>query len=177
MTIRRMIIISTFAALLVIATYITIPMQPVSFTLQTMMVVLIGFLLKPVDAFLTILVYVLVGLTGVPVFSNFKGGYEVLFGATGGFIMSFFVTAIGISLLKSDNHYWVVDIPIMVFFGFFVTYLIGIPIFMNVTGNDLTGSLGFFTPYYLWDILKLGLAYTVYLMFPKEIMQRIYTIN
>ena|SRR5690606_21044465 len=174
MTIRRMIIVSTFAALLVIATYITIPMQPVSFTLQTMMVVLIGLLLKPVDAFLTILVYVLVGLTGVPVFSNFRGGYEVLFGATGGFIMSFFITAVGISILKSDNHYWVVDIPIMVFFGFIVTYLMGIPIFMNVTGNDLGSSMTFFAPYYLWDFLKLGLAFTIYLMLPHEIMERIY---
>lgn len=175
MTIRRMIIVSTFAALLVIATYITIPMQPVSFTLQTMMVVLIGFLLKPIDAFLTILVYVLVGLTGVPVFSNFRGGYEVLFGATGGFIMSFFITAIGISILKTDDHNWVIDIPIMVFFGFVVTYLIGIPIFMNFTGNDLGGSITFFTPYYLWDLLKLGLAFTIYLMLPNEITERIYS--
>ncbi len=175
MTIRRMIIVSTFAALLVIATYITIPMQPVSFTLQTMMVVLIGFLLKPVDAFLTILVYVLVGLTGVPVFSNFRGGYEVILGPTGGFILSFFVTAVGISILKSEDHNWVIDIPIMVFFGFVVTYLIGIPIFMNVTSNDLSGSITYFTPYYLWDFLKLGLAFTIYLMLPKEITERIYS--
>lgn len=174
MTIRRMIIISTFAALLAIATYITIPIPTVSFTLQTLMVVLIGFLLKPLDAFLAVLVYILVGLTGIPVFSNFKGGYEVLLGPTGGFIFSFLVSATGLSLMKSLDKNWIVDIPIMLFFGFVITYIIGIPVFIINTGNTLESSLVFFTPYFLWDIAKLALAYTIYLMIPNEVLDRIY---
>ena len=174
MTVRRMIIISTFAALIAISTYITIPMPTVSFTLQTLMVVLIGFLLKPLDAFLAVLIYILVGLTGVPVFSNFRGGYEVLLGPTGGFIFSFLVSATGIALMKSKDKNWVIDIPVMLFFGFIITYLIGIPAFIINTGNTLESSMGFFTPYFIWDLAKLALAFTIYLMLPKEVLNRIY---
>jgi biotin transport system substrate-specific component len=108
------------------------------------------------------------------VFSNFRGGYEVLLGPTGGFIFSFLVSATGIALMKSKDKNWVIDIPVMLFFGFIITYLIGIPVFIINTGNTLESSMGFFTPYFLWDLAKLALAFTTYLMLPKEVLNRIY---
>ncbi|PKK93505.1 MAG: hypothetical protein CVV61_04265, partial [Tenericutes bacterium HGW-Tenericutes-6] len=93
MTTKRMIMISLFAAMLAISVFIfppiPIPVIDVNFTLQTLFVIMIGYLLSPIDAFLSVFIYVLMGAIGLPVFSGMRGGLSILFGPTGGFIFLF----------------------------------------------------------------------------------------
>lgn len=77
------------AAFTAVAAQISIPLEPVPFTLQVLAVVLTGLLLGPRYGALAMAVYVLVGAVGVPVFAGFRGGLGVLFGDTGGYLLSY----------------------------------------------------------------------------------------
>lgn len=92
--------IALLAALLSVSAYITIPMSPVPFTMQTLIINMIAILLTPFESFLTVLIYILIGFVGVPVFSGGAGGPAKLFGPTGGYIMAFLISAPIMSLTK-----------------------------------------------------------------------------
>lgn len=76
-------------ALLAVSAWVTVPLGPVPFTLQTFVLALLPQVMRTRDAFFTVVVYLLLGATGVPVFSGFQGGLGVLLGPTGGYLMGF----------------------------------------------------------------------------------------
>ncbi len=77
------------AAFTAVAAQISIPLEPVPFTLQVLAVVLTGLLLGPRYGALAMAVYVLVGAIGVPVFASFRGGLGALFGDSGGYLLAY----------------------------------------------------------------------------------------
>ncbi len=91
MNVAMMTRVALMAAVTAVAAQITIPLpfSPVPFTLQVPAVVLSGLLLGPRYGALAQAVYVLVGAVGVPVFAGFKGGLGVIFGPTGGYLLSY----------------------------------------------------------------------------------------
>lgn len=76
-------------ALLAVSAWVTVPVGPVPFTLQTMAVTFVALSMTPRRAMTSICCYVLVGAVGVPVFSGFRGGVGVIAGPTGGFVIGF----------------------------------------------------------------------------------------
>ena len=80
------------AAALTLCAWISIP-TPVPFTMQTMAVVTVAALLGPKLGCASVGVYLLLGTVGVPVFSGFRGGFQVLLGATGGYLTGFLFCA------------------------------------------------------------------------------------
>lgn len=81
--------VALLAALTAAAAQITIPLPPVPFTLQVLMVVLSGLLLGPRLGALSQGIYLLLGAAGLPVFYGFKGGLGHLLGPTGGYLVSY----------------------------------------------------------------------------------------
>jgi len=171
MTIKRLIIISIFASLIAVSTFVNVPIPPVSFTLQTLMIVLTGLLLNPLDAFLAVFVYLTVGAIGVPVFTS-GGGPQSFVSPTGGFLISFLVVAPGISIFKSGKKKLLKDSIVLFIFGFIVVYIFGILGFMSVMQVDLIYTIGLFIPYYIWDITKLIFAYLAYYYMPQNIIEQ-----
>ena len=72
---------------------ISIPWQPVPFTLQTLSVMLCGLTLGSRKGLLSQLLYVGVGAAGIPVFAEGKFGLQTTFGSTGGYILSFLIVS------------------------------------------------------------------------------------
>ncbi|WP_207956854.1 biotin transporter BioY [Rubrobacter tropicus] len=89
MNVAVMTRVALMAAFTAVAAQITIPLEPVPFTLQVLAVVLTGLLLGPRYGALAMGVYLLVGAVGVPVFAGFRGGLGVLFGDTGGYLLAY----------------------------------------------------------------------------------------
>ncbi len=86
--------IGVFTALIAVSSQLSIPMPAgVPMTLQTLVIPLAGILLGAMDGTIATLVYLLLGAIGLPVFAGFAGGVGVLFGMTGGFLLSFPVMA------------------------------------------------------------------------------------
>jgi biotin transport system substrate-specific component len=81
------------AAVTAVAAQIAIPIFPVPFTLQVLVVILSGFLLGPRYGALAQVIYVLIGAVGAPVFAEFSGGLGRVLGPTGGYLLSYPIAA------------------------------------------------------------------------------------
>ncbi len=100
MTIKRIAIDSIFLALLIVSTYISIPLSDISLTLQVLVVLLLALILPFIDSEIIIIIYIVMGLIGIPVFSNFSGGISKIFTPSFGFILSFIFVPIIVKLLS-----------------------------------------------------------------------------
>lgn len=88
-------------ALLAVSAWITVPLGPVPFTMQTFVLALLPQVMRTRDALFTVVVYLLLGAVGVPVFSGFQGGLGVLMGPTGGYLLGF---AVGMPVAGAVAH-------------------------------------------------------------------------
>lgn len=83
----------TFVALSTAITCIlgplSIPIGPVPISLTILAIFISVYAIGLKRAFVSLLLYMLIGFIGIPVFSNFKGGFNVLIGPTGGYIVGF----------------------------------------------------------------------------------------
>lgn len=86
-------------ALLTVSAWVTVPLGPVPFTLQTMMLVFVVLLFPPREALASVFGYLALGALGAPVFSGMKGGMASLLGPTGGFIIGFGLGAVAAVLI------------------------------------------------------------------------------
>lgn len=76
-------------ALLTVASWITVPLGPVPFTLQTFMLVFIVAALTPRQTVISVLGYLALGALGAPVFAGMAGGAAQIMGPSGGFLIGF----------------------------------------------------------------------------------------
>jgi biotin transport system substrate-specific component len=82
------------AALLAASAVVAVPIGAVPLTLQTLVLVLVALTQRPKRAALSVGVYLAAGLVGLPVFSGMRGGFAVILGPTGGFLLGFLAGAV-----------------------------------------------------------------------------------
>ena len=75
-----MVLISISAALIAVCSWISIPLGPVPFTLQTLGILAVMLTAGGRRGTIAVLVYLALGAVGVPVFAGFKGGKGVATG-------------------------------------------------------------------------------------------------
>jgi len=90
------------AAITALAAQVSLPWQPVPFTLQTLSVTLCGLALGARLGVASQIAYLGAGLAGLPVFAEGKFGPTVFMGPTGGYLASF-VLAAGVLGLLADR--------------------------------------------------------------------------
>ena len=105
---RTLIFTALCTALIAVCAQITIPLQIIPFTLQTMAVFLTAAILGARWGTVSVAVYLLMGLCGLPVFSGFKGGPAALFGPTGGYLLGFLCTSVisGFLYARFHKYFW-----------------------------------------------------------------------
>ena len=154
--VRKMVLSSLFAALTAVCAWISIPLPPLAFTLQSFSLLLCLGLLGGKWGTVTMGLYLCLGILGLPVFSGFQGSAALL-GPTGGFLWGFFLGGL---------VYWCMErlgiLPAMIA-AQLVCYLCGCGWFsVYAGGSGLTAAvLTCVVPYLVPDALKLGLAYTL----------------
>lgn len=160
--------IAAFSLITVVAAQISIPTQPVPFTLQTMVVLLAGAFLGAKNGAISQVAYLLAGAVGLPVFASFNLGVATLFGPTGGYLLSFPFAAflIGYILEKKNN---LVSVIFAFAAGQALILLSGaayLSIFMNGDfGSALFSGALIFS---VWDIAKIAAAVGIYKAFSKK---------
>lgn len=153
-----------FAVLMAVCSWISLPLGPVPFTLQTFAVFLAVGVLGGRRGTITILVYILMGAVGLPVFSNFSGGIGQLLGATGGYILGFLGSALVMWAMEAllGKKTWVRAVSMVL--GLVVCYAFGTFWFMQVYARTsgpvgVMAALGWCVfPYILPDLGKIALA-------------------
>lgn len=136
-------------------------------TLQTLAVSVAGALLGPRRGLYAVLTYLVMIAVGVPVASGFRGGFGVLAGPTGGFLVGFIpmVLAVGALALLSVRRLRGGALTIGLFgaalVGIPVLYAVGIPWLSAATGMSLTAAATSMAPFLVGDVLKAGAAAVV----------------
>ncbi len=148
------------AALTALAAQVSIPTAlGVPFTLQTFAVLVVAASLGSVRGALSMLVYAIVGVLGLPVFAEASHGLDVIFGATGGFIMGFIVAAAVIGRIAEGNFGGkILRYLSAATVGSVVIYLVGIPVLATVSQVDLLTATGWMIPFMIWDVVKAAAA-------------------
>lgn len=167
--ILMIILAAMFAAIGAVTSWISIPMPSgVPITLQTFGMALIGYTLGYKYGTLSVGVYVALGTVGVPVFSGFKGGFGVIAGPTGGFIIGFiFMAAIcglcRLNKVKSLGYMPKIIISIALgVCGLLVCHLLGVIQFMLLFNDSfIAAALKVSIPYLIKDIISVAAAYFV----------------
>jgi len=158
-------LVATGAALTALAAQISIPASPVPFTLQTLVVLLVGASMGSVRGALSMLLYATLGIIGLPVFAPLSDGshavgIQAVLGATFGFVIGFVAAAYVVGLLAERN--WSshsVKMFASYAIGSLVIYAFGIPVLAGVAfGGDIAAAAGIMTPYLVWDTVKAIIA-------------------
>ena len=163
-----------FAAIICVSSFFVIPVGtvPISFTLLAVMVCAV--VLSPFEAFCATFVYILMGAIGLPVFSGGSGGFGVLFGITGGYIWSYPLLAVIVSLLSSLD----VKKKLLNFTFAFISCLVGVTLcyacgtlqYILVTdANFYTALTVCVIPFVPIDIIKALVAVSIGLILRKRI--------
>ena len=129
---RRMTLCASLAALLSVASPWTIPIGPIPVTLAVLFLFLCGGVLGPRDGVVAVAVYLALGALGVPVFSGFRGGYAVLIGPSGGFLLGYLPCVLLSGLGRKRPRLR----PVFFLFGLLACYFFGALQFGLVSGND-----------------------------------------
>lgn len=79
---------------------ISIPLQPVPITLQTVAVMIIGLTYATRPALLTVITYLSAAGLGLPVLSEWSFGFAKLVGPTGGYLFGFLVAVLVMTKLR-----------------------------------------------------------------------------
>jgi biotin transport system substrate-specific component len=99
--------IVSFSILTAISAQVSIPVQPVPFTLQTMIVLLAGAFLGAKNGAYSQLLYIFLGAIGLPIFADGSFGFARLIGPTGGYLLAFPIAAYLVGYLTGKNQKYV----------------------------------------------------------------------
>lgn len=138
-----------------------LPYYPIPATLQTLCFMVLGFFFKPQALFMGSLFWLSLGLLGLPIFSGLQGGFFVVLGVKGGYIMSMILGAplLGKALqtLKtmdfSKGRKFFLSFFLCLTFSFFVLTL-GSLFFGFLSQNYSEGFLLGAAPFLLAEIIK-----------------------
>ena len=93
---KQMVLIALMTAVTCVLGPLSIPLpfSPVPISLTNFAIFLAIFVLGMKSGTIRFIIYLLLGAVGVPVFSSFRGGFQVLAGPTGGYLIGFIFLAL-----------------------------------------------------------------------------------
>ncbi len=147
---------------LTISAKVSIPAVPVPFTLQTLVVLLLGFAYGPALAGATVGLYLLQGAFGLPVFQGTpeKGlGMLYMMGPTGGYLLGFFIAAVVCGKLAQkgwDRRFSTMALGMVV--GNAIIYAFGLAWLGSLIGWDKPVLQYGLIPFLAGDLIKIAIA-------------------
>jgi biotin transport system substrate-specific component len=139
--------------LIVLGAQLSIPLNPVPVTLQTMAVLFIGLTMSPRNAVSATILYILAGSMGLPVFTNFASNPLYLTGPTGGYITGFVCSAWAASKFVERYGSSVISMTVACLLGTCITFILGVSWLSTFIGTSQAISLGLL-PFVIPGIMK-----------------------
>jgi len=137
---------------------IFLPFSPVPITGQTFAVLMVGVLFGAWRGGLSVLLYIMMGITGLGIFA-LGGGFSILLGPTGGYLVGFVVAAYITGLLAEREWDRRIETTILAMaLGNITLYIFGLlwlSCLMGFSKNVLIVGL---YPFIIGDLLKIALA-------------------
>jgi biotin transport system substrate-specific component len=167
----RLFWIITFALITAVSAQVAIPVKPVPFTLQTMMVVLAGAFLGARDGAYSQFLYLLLGIMGLPVFAQVPDGaigFARIIGPTGGYLLAFPLAAFitGYVIEKYKNYFAVVLAMLAANLIILAIGVIHLEVFyLKDLSASLTAGAAVFS---VWTVVKVFASAAIYFAVPKK---------
>jgi Uncharacterized conserved protein len=133
---------------------IPLPWTPVPVTAQTFAVLISGILLGRYWGGFSQLLYVILGVAGIPWFAGMEGGYTIILGATGGYLIGFIIAALFLGHFVDKyigSRNFIPMFALMLFANFILIYVPG----LLALGFWVYTTKGYIPS--LWDLLVMGL--------------------
>lgn len=132
--------IAILTALFAIIAPIVIPFGLVPISLSTLILCVMSAILKPKEIIISMVLYIIIGLIGIPVFASFQGGFGVLVGPTGGYLIGYIFAGFVMSLLNNIvKKKWIYIISFLI--GTIILYVFGTVHFMFVMDMTFKESI------------------------------------
>jgi biotin transport system substrate-specific component len=147
-------------AVTAIAAQVSVPLQPVPITGQTLAVLLVGSSLGALRGTLSMVLYAVLGVIGLPIFSDGTHGFGIIAGPTGGYIVGFiFAAALTGWLAQRAWDHRILGAILSFAAGTVVTFAFGLPWLAIDLGLNLEQTLaGGLYPFILGGVIKALLA-------------------
>ena len=164
MSTRDMVLIALFAAItaaFAVFPPVQIPVVPAPIVVQNIGVMLAGAILGARRGGLALLLFVVLVALGMPLLTGWKGGFGVILGPTGGFVLSWipaaFVVGAMVEKFWSRLNFWNLLLCNVVG-GIVVVYALGIPWLAVVAGLELGQALAGSALFIPGDVVKAVIA-------------------
>jgi biotin transport system substrate-specific component len=164
--------ILSFTILTAIAAQVAIPVKPVPFTLQTMMVVLAGAFLGARHGAYSQIIYLALGAVGLPVFAQTPDGligFARLFGPTGGYLLAFPIAAYLTGYIVEKNKSYI-PVVLAMFAGNVVIILSGMSFLYTFYVREFSEALKLGAVIFsVWTVAKVIASAAVYFGIKKSV--------
>ena len=159
-----LVIAGAFLIFLTARVSVVIPGNPVPYTLQNVGVFVAGGALGLRRGGLAAFLYVALGVIGVPFFAEGRGGFSIILGATGGYLVGFILAAALVGRLAELGWDRRIGGAIgATLLGTIVIYLVGVPWLAISTGMAPSEAIGAgLLPFLVADGAKLLAAAAVF---------------
>lgn len=163
---QDMVLISLFAVLMAICSWISIP-TAVPFTLQTFAVFLAVSVLGGKKGTIAICIYLLLGIIGIPVYAGGTAGIGMILGNTGGYMVGWIFSGLVMWMMEKflGRKTWALALSMLM--GLLVCYILGTVWFMVIYARKAE-QIGLWTaiawcvvPFVIPDLVKIGVALAV----------------
>ncbi|NYB51249.1 MAG: biotin transporter BioY [Methanobacteriaceae archaeon] len=167
-TVNKLIIAFFMACVTGIMAQVVIPLPwtPVPITAQTFAVLMAGVVLGRCWGGISQVIYLAVGLLGVPWFAGLSGGYTIILGATGGYLIGFILAALFLGYFTdkythSRNFRPMLGLMLLANFALiYIPGLVGLGLWMYLVKGSFPTILTIISmgllPFIFGDLVKIG---------------------
>ena len=153
---KKLVLLIAGVAVLAISAQLKVPFYPVPITMQTLVVMLIGFTFGARLGSYTVLLYLASGAIGAPVFAG-GAGLAYMSGPTGGYLFGFLVAVYLIGYFTEQGYgRTFISTLLLALSGTIVFYLFGVTWLTTILGFEKAVKFGLL-PFLYGDVLKLFL--------------------
>jgi biotin transport system substrate-specific component len=163
--------IVSFAVLTAISAQVSIPVKPVPFTLQTIIVLLAGAFLGAKNGAYSQLLYIAVGAIGLPVFAHTADGtmgFARLIGPTGGYLLAFPVAAYIVGFMTEKKQKYLTVVFSMFIAELVVIFVGTMYLYFAYLHNFVEAIKVGAAIFSIWMIIKVFAATAIYFAIAKK---------
>lgn len=156
---QKIALTGILAAMICLLAPLSLPAGAVPVSLATLAVYITACTVNPKLSAGAIIIYILLGAAGLPVFSSFRGGFHIVAGVTGGYIIGYIPCALTVSLMTEKWGKKKYIYPLSMVLGTLECYLIGTLWYALQAKIAFTAALSVCVlPFIIGDIIKITAA-------------------